>query len=91
MRFEGLLCLYNPKYNLHIERHHPAVKKLLDESDSWGYSSDCILRYLDEKTNILEIARRHCLKHTAIHDYSKKLVRADVISEARLYTKSISP
>lgn len=90
-RFEGLPCLSNPKYNLYIERPDPAVEKNLpEESDKWGYLGDCILRYLDGKTNSLEIAERHSLKHAAVNDYLKKLARADLISASKFSTKSTS-
>lgn len=80
-RFDGLICLSNPKYNLYKEREDPAVKKKLSESsEDWGHLLDCLFRYFDGKISILEIANKHNLEFAELYDYicsfkKKKLVK----------------
>lgn len=80
-KFDGLLCLSNPKFNLYKERKDPAIEKNLgDDSEKWGHLLDCLLRYFDGKHSILEIANIHELYFKDLYDYilefkKKKLVR----------------
>ena len=80
-KFDGLLCLSNPKFNLYKERKDPAIEKnLSDDSEKWGHLLDCLLRYFDGKHSILEIANIHDLYFKDLYDYilefkKKKLVR----------------
>src|SRR5262249_28345695 len=47
-RFDGILCLSNPAYDLYQERFDPAAPKPRSEdSDKWGYLQDCLQRYFD--------------------------------------------
>jgi aminopeptidase-like protein len=79
-RFQGLPCLSNPKYNLYIERPDPSVRKRLPkDSANWGYLGDCLLRYLDGTTSILDIADRHGISFWAVRDYLKRLQDAKLI------------
>ncbi len=80
-KFDGLLCLSNPKFNLYKERKDPAIEKnLSDDSEKWGHLLDCLLRYFDGKHSILEIANIHDLYFKDLYDYilefkKKNLVR----------------
>lgn len=72
-KFDGLVCLSNPKYDLYMERPDPAVDKALSsDSEKWGYLLDCLLRYLDGSMSVLDIAERHNLPFAVVLDYLKK-------------------
>jgi aminopeptidase-like protein len=59
-RFEGLICLSNPRYDLYRERPDPAVDKTLPaNSENWGRLQDSLLRYFDGRHSLLDIALRH--------------------------------
>lgn len=72
-KFEGLICLSNPEYDLYLERPDPAVaKNLADDSEKWGHLLDCLLRYFDGSMTILEIAEKHDLPFERLHRYLKR-------------------
>lgn len=71
-KFNGLICLSNPKYDLYIERPDPAVVKNIDEvGERWGYLLNFILRYFDGTMTILEIAEKHELSFFQLYEYLK--------------------
>src|SRR6266851_4597397 len=82
-RFDGLICLSNPAYDLYFERRDPAIEKDLgDDQEKWGYLLDCLLRYLDGSTTVLDISERHDLPFDELYAYLKRfedkgLVRID--------------
>lgn len=72
-RFDGIVCLSNPQYDLYFERPDPAVEKnLAPDSEKWGYLLDCLLRYLDGDTTVLEIAERHDLPFGPLLAYLRR-------------------
>jgi aminopeptidase-like protein len=72
-RFQGLVCLSNPKYNLYFERPDPAVAKdLSEDSERWGYLLDCLLRYLDGRWRVRDMALRHGLPFRALRAYLQR-------------------
>jgi aminopeptidase-like protein len=82
-RFDGLICLSNPEYDLYLERPDPAmVKDLAADSERWGHLLDSLLRYFDGRTTLLEIAERHELPFARLQSYldrfeAKGLVRSE--------------
>ncbi len=69
-RFDGLICLSNPRYDLYMERPDPSITKSTDEtSEKWGHLLDCLFRYLDGSMTVLEIAERHDLPFELLRDY----------------------
>lgn len=88
--FDGLVCLSSPDYDLYPERPDPAVtKSLADDSEKWGYLTDCLPRYLDGTRTILEIAEKHDLPFAEVHRYllrfqEKELVRLERAPVERL-------
>jgi aminopeptidase-like protein len=69
-RFDGLICLSNPEYGLYMERPDPAMTKDLGgDSEKWGHLLDCLFRYFDGRTTILEIAERHDLPFNRLRQY----------------------
>ncbi len=69
-KFDGLICLSNPAYDLYMERQDPALEKNLPEdSEKWGYLLDCILRYFDGSLTVLDIAEKHDLPFERVLAY----------------------
>lgn len=72
-RFDGLICLSNPEYDLYMERQDPTVEKNLSEdSEKWGHLLDCLFRYMDGDMTVLDIAERHDLPFDRILSYLKR-------------------
>ena len=69
-RFNGLISLSNPEYDLYFERPDPAVAKDLDaDSEKWGHLLDSLFRYLDGSMTILDIADKHDLPFDRLFQY----------------------
>jgi len=69
-RFDGLICLSNPDYDLYMERPDPTVVKDLDaDSEKWGHLLDYLFRYLEGDMTILDIANRHDLPFDRLSRY----------------------
>lgn len=72
-KFDGLIALSNPKYNLYISTDDPSLPvKITGEQKKWNYLMDCLPRYFDEKTTILEIAIKHDLPFNELYAYVNK-------------------
>ncbi|WP_454021033.1 DUF4910 domain-containing protein [Azospirillum sp. Marseille-Q6669] len=84
--FRGLICLSNPKYDLYFERFDPTVDKSLDQdADAWGHLLDCLFRYFDGRTTLLDVAERHGLPFGRLHAYLRRF------EEKRLITLEHAP
>jgi aminopeptidase-like protein len=69
-KFNGLICLSNPRYDLYLERFDPTIDKNLDEvAEKWGHLLDSLLRYFDGRTSILDIAEKHDLPFDRLYRY----------------------
>jgi aminopeptidase-like protein len=69
-RFDGLICLSNPRYDLYRERPDPAVPKTTDDAtEKWGHLLDCLFRYLEGSMTVLGIAERHDLPFGSLREY----------------------
>lgn len=85
-RFDGLICLSNPKYDLYMERPDPTITKdLAADAEKWGHLLDCLFRYMNGTMTILEIAERHELPFERLHSYIKRF------EEKGLVTLEFSP
>lgn len=80
-KFDGLVALSNPKYNLYIPPGtDPSIP--MDESGDrkkWNYIMDCLPRYFDGKTTILDIAVKHDIKYQQIYQYLLKFKERGMI------------
>lgn len=71
--FDGLVCLSNPQYDLYMERPDPSVTKDLEaDAEKWGHLLDCLFRYFDGRTTILDIAEKHDLPFDRLHQYLER-------------------
>lgn len=72
-RFNGLICLSNPEYNLYFERYDPAVEKDIDENtEKWADLLNSLFRYMDGSMTILDIAQKHGLPFDPLYRYLLK-------------------
>ena len=79
-RFDGLICLSNPTYDLYVERKDPAIEKNLPEdSEKWGALLDSLLRYFDGSLTLLEIAERHDLPFERVARYVRSFEEKDLV------------
>jgi aminopeptidase-like protein len=90
-KFNGLICLSNPDYDLYFERYDPAVEKDLDEdSEKWGRLLDSLFRYLDGEMSVLEIAELHELPFDKLLEYLEKFEAKELLefTPAKIERKS---
>lgn len=79
-RFDGIVCLSHPDYDLYNERLDLAVEKTLpQDSEKWGYLQDCLLRYFDGSMTILDIAERHELPFARVNDYVRRFAAKGLV------------
>ncbi|HXI56536.1 MAG TPA: DUF4910 domain-containing protein [Polyangia bacterium] len=72
--FKGLVALSHPRYNLYkpmMDPSEPDLKTIDDTKLRWNYLMDCIPRYFDGQTRIIEIAERHEQSFRNVYDYVK--------------------
>lgn len=73
-KFKGLVALSHPRYDLYkpmLDPSEPDRRVITDKQRRWNYLMDCLPRYFDGKTRILEIAERHELSYRSVYDYVK--------------------
>lgn len=82
-KFDGLICLSNPKYDLYMERPDPAVvKDLACDAEKWGHLLDCLFRYMDGGMTVLDIAERHDLPFDRVLHYLRRFEQKGLVSLA---------
>jgi aminopeptidase-like protein len=80
-KFDGLMCLSNPRYDLYMEREDPAIAKNHPvDSEKWGKLLDSLLRYFDGGLTLLEIANRHDLPFERVYQYVKRFEEKGLIN-----------
>jgi aminopeptidase-like protein len=72
-RFDGLVCLGNPRYDLYISTEDPSIRRMVSEEQRrWHYLMTCLPRFFDEKTTLLDIAERFELDFELVSAYVRK-------------------
>lgn len=72
-RFDGIVALSNPKYDLYVERPDPVVRKQLSEQDlRFGEAQDRLPRYFDGWTTAFTIAEAFGLSFEALLSYLRR-------------------
>ena len=83
-RFDGLICLSNPQYDLYMERPDPAVAKdLAADAEKWGHLLDCLFRYMDGDMTILDIAEKHDLPFERLFKYLRRFEEKGLVDLRR--------
>lgn len=89
-RFEGLVCLSAPEYDLYPERPDPSLGDAQGDLDErWGRLVDRILRWCDGRTSALEMADAVGLPFAEVRAYLERfedagLVDLTAVSYARM-------
>lgn len=79
-RFNGLIALSNPRYDLYIERPDPAFDATYGETEKkWGALLDSLMRYFDGSMTILEIAEKHDLPFDELLRYIRRFRDKDLV------------
>lgn len=79
-KFEGLIALSNPRYNLYIDQADPSIRPTIPaEQRKWNYLMDCLPRYFDGKVTILDIAERHELPYDRVYEYVCKFQKRGLV------------
>jgi aminopeptidase-like protein len=79
-RFNGLICLSNPQYDLYMERPDPTVAKVLEaDAEKWGHLLDCLLRYFDGRKTLLDIAIEHDLPFARLRAYLERFEQKGLV------------
>jgi aminopeptidase-like protein len=83
-RFDGLICLSNPEYDLYMERPDPTVAKDLNaDAENWGQLVDCLFRYMEGDMTILDIANRHDLPFDRLSRYLRRFEEKGLVELKR--------
>ena len=83
-RFDGLICLSNPAYQLYMERPDPTVTKDLEaDAEKWGHLLDCLFRYMDGDMTVLDIALKHDLPFDRLRRYIGRFEEKGLVSLRR--------
>ncbi|RJQ83012.1 MAG: DUF4910 domain-containing protein [Desulfobacteraceae bacterium] len=91
-RFDGLICLSNPQFDLYMERPDPAVNKELEaDAEKWGHLLDCLFRYMDGSMTVLDIARRHDLPFDRLRRYLGRFEEKGLVSLHRAAIQRTAP
>lgn len=72
--FKGLIALSNPAYDLYISPGtDPSIPiERTEDRKKWNYLMDCLPRYFDQKTTILEMAVKHDINYRQLYNYLLK-------------------
>ena len=84
-RFDGLVALSNPRYDIYRERFDPTKEADTNASysSSWGILQDSILRYFDGQMSVLDIAEKHDIDFFDIRRYVQQFIDKGLV-DARL-------
>lgn len=80
---KGLFCLSNPEYDLYQpiqDPSEPGRRAVGEVAKRWNHLMNCLPRYFDDDTHILEIAERHGFSFRQVYDYLKQFETAELIS-----------
>ena len=81
--FKGLVALSNPEYDLYISTFDPSIRNSVpDEQKRWNHLMNCLTRYFDGKTTILDTAIKHDLEYSRLYKYIEKYKSKGLISFA---------
>lgn len=88
-KFEGLIALSNPKYDLYMRTNDPSIPiQITADQKNWNYLMDCLPRYFDEKMRILDIARTHDVFFDELLEYLLNFKKKGLIEFVDPLTKS---
>ncbi len=72
-KFDGLVALSHPKYDLYIPTADPSIRPEVEmEQRQWNYLMDCLPRYFDGRMTVLDIAQKHGLPYEKVLAYLER-------------------
>lgn len=80
-RFDGLVALSNPEYDIYLERFDPTKSggKVAFSPPKWGLLQDYMPRYFNGRYSILDVAEKHKVDYFRLHDYVEKFRKKGLI------------
>ncbi|HHT9158713.1 MAG TPA: DUF4910 domain-containing protein [Candidatus Brocadiaceae bacterium] len=81
-KFKGLVALSHPRYDLYkpfADPSEPDRRTISQMQIKWNHLMDCIPRYFDGETRILEIAERHETSFRNIFEYIKEFEKKGLV------------
>jgi aminopeptidase-like protein len=79
-KFEGLVALSHPRYNLYIDQADPSIRPTVPaEQRKWNYLMDCLPRYFDGQMTVLDIAERHELPYDKVYAYIRRFEEVGLV------------
>ena len=82
-KFDGLVALSNPKYEIYRERFDPTKEAESSAlySNSWGVLQDLIPRYFDGRMSVLDIAEKHDMDFFEIRRYVQQFIDKGLVGD----------
>lgn len=84
----GLVCLSNPKHDLYKPMLDPSIpdrRTITVEQRRWNHLMDCIPRYFDSETLVMDIAERHQLPWWKVYLYIKDWESKGLVTTCPVY------
>jgi aminopeptidase-like protein len=79
-RFDGLVALGNPRYDLYIGNLDPSLADSVSAQQvEWNYLMDCLPRYFDGRMTVLDVAERHGLPFDDVLAYVREFERKGLV------------
>tara|TARA_Y100000588_G_scaffold390732_1_gene497066 strand:- start:194 stop:1549 length:1356 start_codon:yes stop_codon:yes gene_type:complete len=80
-KFDGLVALSNPEYDIYLERFDPSKSAIRDNeyNNKWGVLQDSVVRYFEGNMSVLDIAEKHDLNFFDVRQYIQKFADKDLI------------
>ncbi|GAB6176349.1 hypothetical protein JCM16814_12400 [Desulfobaculum senezii] len=80
-RFNGLVALSNPRYDLYVERPDPVVEKNLTERDiRFGQMQDRLPRAFDGARTVFDIAEAFGVSYMRLREYLQRFEDKDLVA-----------
>jgi aminopeptidase-like protein len=86
--FTGLVSLSNPKHDLYKPMLDPSIpdrRTISDEQRRFNYLMDCLPRYFDQETLVMDIAERHGLSFGQVYVYIKEWEAKGLVKTTPVY------
>lgn len=87
-QFTGLVCLSNPKNDLYKPMLDPSIpdrRTISENQRAWNRLMDCLPRYFDNETLVMDIAERHQMPFWQVHAYIKAWEQKGLVKTMRVY------
>ena len=80
-KFDGLIALSNPKYNIYLERFDPSKSSGSQKSHSnaWGELQDAIPRYFNGTLSVMDIADKHGIDFFEVRRYVQQFIDKNLV------------